>query len=74
MALGEGGLRVRKHCAYSRDRHFVRILVKMTKNFGPRGGVSDPHIPPWLRPCITHSIDPPIYPALSVVLYSRAKK
>ena len=32
-------LRVRKHCKYSFDRYFVRILVIITKTFGPMGGL-----------------------------------
>ena len=31
-------LRVRKRRGYSPDRHFVTILVKITKYFGPMGG------------------------------------
>ena len=43
-----------KGFGYSRDCNFVRILVKMTKNFGPMGGwgVSDPHTPLGYSPAI----------------------
>ena len=44
--LRGGGLKVRKRSGYSRNRHFVRILVKITKNFGPMGwGVLTPISP-----------------------------
>ena len=47
----EGVLRVQKCCGYAPECRFVKVLVKMTKRFGPMGGGGcDPHIPPWLGP------------------------
>ena len=37
---------MRKRHGYALKRRFVRVLVKMTKNFGQWVGGSDPHIPP----------------------------
>ena len=34
----DGILRVRKLCGYAPERRFVRVLVEMTKKFGPMGG------------------------------------
>ena len=51
MEFKEGVLRVRKCPGHSLHLYFVRILVKISKKFGPMGGGSNPHIPPWLRPC-----------------------
>ena len=34
----KGVLRVQKRCRYMPERRFVRVLVKMTKKFGPMGG------------------------------------
>ena len=48
----EGVFKVRKHRGYSPERHFVIILVKITKKIGPMGGGSDPPIfpPPLATP------------------------
>ena len=42
--LKEEVLRMRNHCRYSLDHHFVIILVKINKKMGS----SDPLSPPWL--------------------------
>ena len=44
----KGVLRVQKRCRYMPERRFVRVLVKMTKKFGPMGGgeVLTPISPP----------------------------
>ena len=41
----EGALSVQKRCEYAPERRFVRVLVKMTKKFGPMGGVLTPISP-----------------------------
>ena len=47
----EGVLRALKRCGYVPECRFFRVLLKMTKIFGPMGwGGSDPHIPPLATP------------------------
>ena len=56
--LGGEGLRVQKRRGYSPDGHFVRTLVKITKQIlGQWGGGfsdSDSHIPPLAMPLHTY--------------------
>ena len=56
----EGVLRVRKRCGHAPERRFVGFLVKVTKKFGPMGGVLTPISPPLatpLKPRLQYHID-----------------
>ena len=48
----EGVLKVRKRCGYTPERRFIRVLLKMTKKFGPMGGFWPPYPPLGYAPAL----------------------